>query len=93
MRVVVHHCGSGVLPLVSGRCEQLLGASGSVHRCCCCLSMAQVKMINTSRKDFSTMSMLALEHISHICETQGEEYKPQLVSLGTADICCAPGAL
>ena len=39
------------------------------------------------------MSMLALEHISHICETQGEEYKPQLVSLGTADICCAPGAL
>jgi hypothetical protein len=52
-----------------------------------CVAPAQVSMINNTKKDYSAMSLLALEHISHVCETQAEVFKPQLLDLGETRLC------
>jgi hypothetical protein len=39
-------------------------------------------MINVGRKDFSSMSLLALEHISRLVDSQPDMYRPLLISLG-----------
>jgi hypothetical protein len=46
-----------------------------------------VRMINTTRKDFSSMSLLALEHLMHLMETNSDMYKPLLMREG--ELCTA----
>ena len=41
-----------------------------------------MKMVNSTKKDYSSMSMLALEHFVHLAEREGNEYKPKLARLG-----------
>lgn len=43
---------------------------------------AQVKMVNSTKKDYSSMSLLALEHFVHLADREGETMKPKLAAMG-----------
>jgi hypothetical protein len=51
-----------------------------------CCGVEKILMVNSTKKDYSQMSMLALEHFIHLAEREGDEYKPRLTHLGS--FCC-----